>query len=396
MKKLIISTMLSFAAIAAMAQARNYTMAECGNDALLYIEKNYEDQPTRYDNISMAEFMYESQLTFDTFYPDIYRTAEGGSDPRDGKMIGGFFEFETPYGEDYSYSINFDFKPPYNHEGMEFVMLMASYPDRAYDILREYTIDEMWILKRHNDTPIKDYRRPEYTPPPPPPPPAPPVNLYSVDNTGHITGAFSYEPSMPLYYPPYCNYTPPMPIAFENPASTWNVRAGGSFRISYWTGNYTYDDADPSIILVMRPEKAYHDAIWQPSVTLRPNNMGFSLINFSHPYLKTLYNYSGSSKMWLEFEISPKAKLLVFLENNLEDCDYFRVYNNDLYTSDIHMVILTTRSARKIYSVQDATISNIDYNPSTGRFYMSIVESPDEDPVYRTIYAENGLLYLRK
>jgi hypothetical protein len=88
MKQLILATLITFTAFVSVGQGRYYTLQECGNDPLKYIERNYEDNPGRYTGKTVDFFVQECELTLEDFIPITFRLAEGGTDDRDGKIIG--------------------------------------------------------------------------------------------------------------------------------------------------------------------------------------------------------------------------------------------------------------------------------------------------------------------
>ncbi|MDR1755649.1 MAG: hypothetical protein LBR65_01645, partial [Culturomica sp.] len=123
MKQLILATLMTFIALGAVGQGRYYTLQECGNDPLKYIERNYEDNPGRYTGKTLDFFVQECELTLEDFFPDIYHLAEGGTDIRDGKVIGVFFEF---YKDIYTYTLCLQFNPPFTYSEDDFFRLENS------------------------------------------------------------------------------------------------------------------------------------------------------------------------------------------------------------------------------------------------------------------------------
>ena len=87
MKKLILLTLMSLFAFSAMGQ-RYYSLAECGNDPLKYIERNYEDNEARYKGKTVAQFVQECELELYEFVPSFVVAADGRYNPDRGKTKG--------------------------------------------------------------------------------------------------------------------------------------------------------------------------------------------------------------------------------------------------------------------------------------------------------------------
>ncbi len=174
MKIIILTGILSFAVftVAAQQQARHYTLAECGGDQLLYIEKNYEDNPERYIGQTMGFLLDECQVTPNWCFPYDYIQYEGGSDPREGKVIGVFLEFKKSGG--YKYRVKINFRPPYTNTVEYYRRLIDRVDpnnppltfwrdnyDNIYMFFLDYVIDNIVVFKDYNGTRIKNYRRPD-------------------------------------------------------------------------------------------------------------------------------------------------------------------------------------------------------------------------------------------
>ena len=165
MKALFLLLILSLAAFAARGQSEHFTLAECGNDTLKYIEWNYEDNYERYVGQTVDSLLQECQLRLGRIVPDIFVLAEGGSDPREGKVIGVFFKF---YQDEFEYTILLSFSPPYTYSKEDFRQY-ESYGDAKklpvwneyfHYFFKDYTIERIRIYKQQFGMPIKNYRRP--------------------------------------------------------------------------------------------------------------------------------------------------------------------------------------------------------------------------------------------
>ncbi len=162
MKKLIFLTLMSLFAFSAMGQ-RYYSLAECGNDPLKYIERNYEDNEARYKGKTVAQFVQECELELYDFVPYSFRAADGRYNPNRGKINGVAFYF---YQDDYLYIVPIWFSPPYTYTRDDFYNLENSkyrevWKDIYYQFFKNYKIERIGkISKRKDDIPIKNYRRP--------------------------------------------------------------------------------------------------------------------------------------------------------------------------------------------------------------------------------------------
>lgn len=69
MKNLFIIFILSIVAFNVYGQTRHYTLAECNNDPLKYIEKNYEQNKARYIGKSIQVWADECELQLGEVIP---------------------------------------------------------------------------------------------------------------------------------------------------------------------------------------------------------------------------------------------------------------------------------------------------------------------------------------
>lgn len=162
MKKLLFLTTMMFAVLAATAQGRYYTLTECGNDPLKYIERNYEDNGTRYKGKTVAEFIEECELELRDFVPYDIQKGEGGYDPDNGKLHGVAFDICK---DNYLYIFTLWFNRPYTYSIDDYYRIADKdfdefWQDKFYQFFKDYTIDDISILKRKDGKPIKNYRRP--------------------------------------------------------------------------------------------------------------------------------------------------------------------------------------------------------------------------------------------
>ncbi len=161
MKKLILLTLMSLFAFSAMGQ-RYYSLAECGNDPLKYIERNYEDNEARYKGKTVAQFVQECELELYEFVPSFVVAADGRYNPDRGKTKGVSFYF---YWNNYRYTVGLFFSPPYTNTREDFYNLensryMEVWKDIYYQFFKNYKIEDMWVLKQRNGEWIENYRRP--------------------------------------------------------------------------------------------------------------------------------------------------------------------------------------------------------------------------------------------
>ncbi len=161
MKKVLFITAMIFVAISVMAQTQHYTLAQCGNDILKYIERNYEDNGARYKDKTMDAFISECELTLGEFVPSVHYQAEG-YDKNNGKIQGIRLFF---YKDNYRYSIPIWFKN-YNYTIDDYDLIsskthMDTWQDKFYQFFKDYTIERVGkVLKQKDGKYIKNYRRP--------------------------------------------------------------------------------------------------------------------------------------------------------------------------------------------------------------------------------------------
>ncbi len=162
MKRLILLAVMTAFTATAMAQTQHYTLAQCNNDILKYIELNYEDNGARYKDKTMDAFINECELTLKDFVPSVHYQAEG-YDKDNGKIDGITFYI---YKDNYRYSLSFSFRITSTSSTIDNYRQISSkthrdtWQQKFYDFFKGYVIDDVWVLKRKDGKPIKNYRRP--------------------------------------------------------------------------------------------------------------------------------------------------------------------------------------------------------------------------------------------
>lgn len=161
MKRLILLTAMMLMAISVMAQTQHYTLEQCDNDILKYIEKNYEDNGARYKDKSFATFIDECELPLTNFVPSIFYRGEG-PDVNNGKIRGIRFYI---YKDNYKYSIPIWFKS-YIYSIDDYDLISSKthtdvWGQEFYDFFKGYTIERVGkVLKERDGKYIDNYRRP--------------------------------------------------------------------------------------------------------------------------------------------------------------------------------------------------------------------------------------------
>ena len=160
MKTIFITLLLSIASLSIYSQNRYYTMKECNNDTLKYIEKNYEQNKVRYIGKTLQVLLDESELKFEEFVP-------GKFSPwvRDKSLIGKIKDLSfTIYFKEYQYHIYIYVDAPYtlrwevamDLEGDE----CESWGPKYYSFYKDIKIKDIYIHKQKNGEKIKNYTRP--------------------------------------------------------------------------------------------------------------------------------------------------------------------------------------------------------------------------------------------
>ena len=160
MKKILITLVIGIITLNIYAQNQYYTMAQCNNDPLKYIEKNYEQNKARYIGKTLQVLLDESELRFEEFVP-------GKFSPwvRDKSLIGKIKDLSlTVYFSEYQYHIYIYIDAPYTLTWRAAMDLEGDecepWGPKYYNFYKGIKIKDIYIHKQKNGKQIENYTRP--------------------------------------------------------------------------------------------------------------------------------------------------------------------------------------------------------------------------------------------
>jgi len=160
MRTILITVTLCMTMLSTYAQSRYYTMDECNNDTLKYIEKNYEQNKARYIGKTLQVLLDESELKFEEFIP-----AKFSPWVRDKSLIGKLELISFPiYYSIYMYDIYIYIDAPYtltweaamDLEGDE----SEPWGPKYYNFYKGIKIKDIYTYKEKDGHRIENYTRP--------------------------------------------------------------------------------------------------------------------------------------------------------------------------------------------------------------------------------------------
>ena len=160
MKKIFITLLISIVSLCVYSQNQYYTMAQCNNDPLKYIEKNYEQNKARYIGKTLQVLLDESELKFEEFFP-----GEFSPWVRDKSLIGKieFIIFPIYYAL-YTYNIYIYIDAPYTLTWRAAMDLEGDecepWSPKYYNFYKGIKIKDISINKQKRNKDLKNYTRP--------------------------------------------------------------------------------------------------------------------------------------------------------------------------------------------------------------------------------------------
>lgn len=160
MRTIFVSIALCLISVLSYSQTKHYSLTECNNDPLKYIEKNYEDNGTRYVGKTIRMFIDECGLNLHEFYP-----VECSPWADDQTLFGKIeaLKFRIRY-QNYEYDIRIYLDSPEKYSEKEVSDLEDEdeciWNDALYNYFKDATIKRFFIHKQKDGTTIKNYRRP--------------------------------------------------------------------------------------------------------------------------------------------------------------------------------------------------------------------------------------------
>jgi len=147
MKKVSFLLVLFWSVASVYGQEKYYSLQECDNDPLSYIEKNYQDNKEKYIGKKAGLFFDEYELKVDRFFPGpVY--PDSITKPMEKTES---LHFKT-HSNNYIYSVMLYFAPPYLSY-REALDLEGDYePDwgpKFYEFYKDAIIREIYILKEN-------------------------------------------------------------------------------------------------------------------------------------------------------------------------------------------------------------------------------------------------------
>ncbi len=139
------------------AQSRYYTMEECNNDTLKYIEKNYEQNKARYIGKTIQFWADECQIKLGDVVP-----GEFSPWGKDKSLIGKVenISFDIPFSESsnyYEYTIYLYIESPYTLNWDEAADLggdyTATWGAKTYYFYKDQKIKDIYIKRRMGSIP---------------------------------------------------------------------------------------------------------------------------------------------------------------------------------------------------------------------------------------------------